>query len=59
MLSVPVLVPLAVGLKLTLIVQLAPTASVEPQVVVRAKSPLVAVLDMVSEAVPLFFSVTV
>lgn len=37
--KVAVRVPPAVGVKVTLIVQLAPAAKVEPQVVVRAKSP--------------------
>lgn len=56
---VPVRVPLAVGVKVTLIVQLPLTANEAPQLLVWAKSPLVAMLVMVSAAVPLLVSVTV
>ena len=58
MVSVPLLVPVAVGLKVTPIVQLAPAANVEPQVLVRVKSPPIVTLEMVMVAVPLFFTVT-
>jgi hypothetical protein len=58
--------PLAVGLKVTLIVQFAPAASVlglRGQVLVCAKSPalvpLIPTLVMVSAAFPLLVSVTV
>ena len=43
----------------TLTMQLAPPARVDPQVFVCAKSPLAAMLVMVSVAVPVFVSVTV
>ena len=60
---VAVRVPVAVGLKVTLIVQLVPTANVVPQVVVCPKSPgFVPVNDVVtpvSVAVPTFRNVTV
>ena len=55
--------PVAEGVKVTLIVQLAPAATLVPQVFVCAKSPLLvpvtAMLVMLSAAVPLFVSVTV
>ena len=50
--TVPVLVPAAVGLKVTLMVQLAPAASELPQVVVSAKSPLIPILVIVKLTVP-------
>lgn len=55
-------VPVAVGLKVTLIVQLAPEAKLEPQLLVWAKSPLlVPVIVMpliVNEEAPAFRIVT-
>jgi hypothetical protein len=58
-----VLVPEAVGLKVTLIVQLPGAATLEPQLLVWAKSPLLAPVRampaMVSVALPVFESVTV
>jgi hypothetical protein len=58
----PVLNPVAPGVKLTLMLQLAPAATVPllGHVVaeVRAKSPLTVTLEMFSVAVPLFDSVT-
>ena len=54
----PVLVPVAVGLKVTLRVQLAPAVTLEPQVLVWEKSPLAAMLVMLSAALPVFLSVT-
>ena len=54
----PLRAPLVVGLKVTLIVQVAPELTVEPQVLVWAKSPLAAMLVMLSEALPLLVSVT-
>ena len=62
MVSVALRAPAAVGLKVTLKVQLAPAASVAgnaPQVFVWAKSPLVAMALIVSGALPLLVSVTV
>jgi hypothetical protein len=57
--TAPVRVPVAVGVNLTLILQLDPAASDEPHVVVSEKSPLAAMLVMVSDALPEFVSVTV
>ena len=63
MLTAAVRVPVAVGLKVTLIVQLAPAATELPQVFVWAKSPaLVPVTEMpliVSAALPVLLNVTV
>lgn len=58
MVSAPVRVPLAVGVKVTLIMQLAPAARLPPQLLVWAKSPLVAMLEMVSGPVPVLERVT-
>ena len=57
--SEPVRVPVAVGLKVTLIVQLAPAATLVPQVLVSEKSPVVEMLVMLRVAVPVLVSVTV
>src|SRR5436190_20599958 len=63
MLTAAVRVPLAVGLNVTLIPQLAPAANELPQVWVCAKFPalvpVIAMLLMVKIAVPVFLSVTV
>ena len=60
--SVPVLAPVAVGLKVTLIAQFAPAATEVPQVLVWAKSPLfdpvMVMLVMFSVPLPVFESVT-
>jgi hypothetical protein len=58
MVTAPVLVPAAVGLKVTLRVQLAPAATLEPQVLVWEKSPLTVKLVMRRVALPVFLSVT-
>jgi hypothetical protein len=52
MVTTPVLVPAAVGLKVTLRVQLAPAATLEPQVLVWEKSPLTVMLVMLRAALP-------
>jgi hypothetical protein len=57
-LSVPVRAPVAVGVKVTLIVQLDPAVNADPQLLVWLKLPLAAMLLMASDAVPLFESVT-
>ncbi len=57
--TVPLRVPVAVGLKVTEIVQLAPAATLVPQVFVCAKSPLTPMLARLSVAVPVLLSVTV
>jgi len=59
MVRLPSRVPVAVGLKVTLIVQLAPAATLEPQVLVWAKSPLTPMLVMVNGPLPVLVSVTV
>jgi hypothetical protein len=58
MVTAPVLVPTAVGLKVTLIVQLPLTATLDLQVCVWEKSPLAVMLVMVRVALPVFLSVT-
>ena len=60
MLKVPVRVPDAVGVNVTLIVQLAPAATEPPHVSVSAKSALAAILPViVRAALPVLDSVTV
>lgn len=54
----PPRVPTAVGVKVTLILQLAPTERVAPQVVVRARSPLVVMEVMLNGALPGLVKVT-
>jgi hypothetical protein len=58
MVTDPVLVPAAVGLKVTLRVQLAPAATLEPQLLVWEKSPFTVKLVMRRVALPVFLSVT-
>src|SRR5208337_3257708 len=58
MVTAPVRVPAAVGLKVTLRVQLAPAATLEPQVLVWEKSPLTVMLVMLRVALPVFLRVT-
>ena len=57
--TLPVRGPVVVGVKVTLIVQLALAARVAAQVVVLAKSPLMVMLAMFSVAPPVLVSVTV
>ncbi len=57
-LSVPVRVPVVVGVKVTLTVQAAFAAKVPAQLLVWAKSPVAATADMLRLAVPVFVSVT-
>ena len=56
--TAPVRVPAAVGLKVTLSVQLALAARLAPQVLVWEKSPLAVMLVMLRVALPVFLSVT-
>jgi hypothetical protein len=57
--KLPVRVPMALGVSVTLTVQLAPAATVLPQVfALMAKSPLMPILLMLSVAVPVFVSFT-
>lgn len=58
--KLPVRVPIAAGVKVTVTVQLAPAATVVPQVfALIAKSPLIPILLMLSVAVPVFVSFTI
>jgi len=59
MLRVPVLVPVAAGLKVTEIVQSAPGLRVVGQVLVWEKSPLAVMLEIVSETLLVLVRVTV
>jgi hypothetical protein len=63
MLTEAISLPLAVGVKVTLIVQLAPAATELPQVVAWAKAlalaPVMARLVMLNVALPLLVKVTV
>ena len=56
--TVPVLVPLCVGLKVTLIAQLFPAARLEPQLFDSLKSPLAFMLVILSVFPPWLVSVT-
>ena len=58
MVTAPLLVPVAVGLKVTLSVQLPLAARLEPQVLVWEKSPLTVMLVMLRAALPVFLRVT-
>ena len=57
--TAPVRMPVAVGVNVTLMVQLAPAATDVPQVLVCMKSPLATMLVTLSAAVPVLVSVTV
>ena len=59
MIRLPVLVPPAVGLKVTEMLQVAPALTLVPQVLVWEKSPLAVMLEMVKEALPVLVRVTV
>lgn len=56
--TMPVLVPVAAGSKVTLIVQLAPPATELPHVLVSVKSPLAVILVMFKVSVLVSLSVT-
>ena len=58
MVNVPDLAPSTVGLKLTLMVQLALTTTLEPQVLVSEKLLLTLMLVMLSAAPPVLVSMT-
>jgi hypothetical protein len=58
MVKEPLREPLAVGVKVTLRVQLALAARLEPQVLVWEKSPLVVMLVMLRAALPVLLRVT-
>jgi hypothetical protein len=58
-LRVPVREPAAVGLKPTLMLQLAPAATLVPQLFVAAKSPLAAMPEIVKAEPPVFARVIV
>ena len=57
--TVPDLVPVVVGLKVTLMVQAELAATLELQVLVWEKSPLTAMLEMVRPALPVLLRVRV
>jgi hypothetical protein len=57
MLSVPLRVPLPVGIRITLIVQLLPAATLVPQLFVCVKSPLTAKLEIVTTPLPVLVRV--
>jgi hypothetical protein len=59
MVTDPYRLPLAVGVKVTLMVQLFAGATEAPQLLVWAKSPLAATLEMFKAALPVLVSVTV
>src|ERR1035437_8142461 len=59
MLTVPLRKPTTVGVKVTWMVQLAPPASDEPQLLAWAKSPVAAIPVNVSAAHPVFTSVSI
>ena len=58
MVTAPLLVPAAVGLNTTLRAQLAPAATLEPQLLVWEKSPLPLMLVMLRAALPVLLRVT-
>ena len=58
MVKEPLREPLTVGVKVTLSVQLALAATVEPQVLVWEKSPLAVMLVMLRVALPVLLRVT-
>jgi len=58
MVSAPVREPLAVGVKVTLTVQLELAATLVPQLLVCAKSPLAVMLETLAAAVPVFDTMT-
>jgi hypothetical protein len=58
MVTAPLLVPVAVGLKVTLSVQLPLAARLEPQVLVWEKSPLAVMMVMLRVTLPVFLRVT-
>jgi hypothetical protein len=58
MVTAPVLVPVAVGVKVTVMMQEAPAATLEPQLLVWEKFPLTLKLAMLSVAFPVFSSLT-
>jgi hypothetical protein len=59
MVSVPVRVPAALGVKVTLMVQEPPAVTLLPQLLASEKSPLMAMLATVSTALPVLLRVTV
>jgi len=59
MVSKPVLLPVAVGVKVTLMAQLAPGANPAPQVLSCAKSPVTVIPAIVKAAVPVLLIVIV
>ena len=58
MLKEPVRVPVAVGVKVTLTIQLVVVAKVVPQLLVCVKSPLAVMLERLAAALPVLDIVT-
>ena len=58
MVNAPLLGPAAVGVKVTLRAQLAPAATLEPQLLVWEKSPLTVMLVMLRAALPVLLRAT-
>jgi hypothetical protein len=54
----PVLLPVAVGVKVTLMVQLAPAGKDAPQVLISPKSPVARMFVIIKGAVPVLLNVT-
>jgi hypothetical protein len=59
MVNKPVLLPVAVGVNVTLMAQLAAGANPDPQVLSSAKSPVTVMLEIVKAAVPVLVIVIV
>ena len=57
--TAPVRVPVVVGVKVTLMVQLDPAVTAPGQLLLWAKSPVAAMLEIVRSAVPVFVNETV
>jgi hypothetical protein len=55
--EVPYLLPTAVGLKVTLMVQLAPAPRLAPQVLLSLKSPVTVMLVITADALPVLVRV--
>jgi hypothetical protein len=55
----PLRVPVVVGVKVTLMVQLFPVATLDPHVLVWAKSPIAMMLETANAASPVFVSVMI
>ena len=59
MVTAPLRAPAAIGVKVTLMAQAAPAATLEPQVLVWEKSPVAVMLVMLRAPLPVLLRVTV